>query len=57
MLSSIILYLLRSMSSPSIAELVGRLLAGCNMLCYHGVTSSIAAHTKSAAQRAGRRGR
>ena len=56
MLSSTISYLLRSMSSPSIAELVGRLLAGCIMLRYHAMTSAVAARTKSAAQRAGRRG-
>ena len=56
MLSSTISYLLRSMSSPSIAELVGRLLAGYIMLRYHAMTSAVAARTKSAAQRAGRRG-
>ena len=44
------------MSSPSIAELVGRLLASCIMLRYHAVTLAVAARTKSAAQRAGRRG-
>ena len=55
MLSSSISYLLRSMSRPSIAELVGRLLAGSIVLRYYAVTSTIAARTKSAAQRAGRR--
>ena len=56
MLSSSILYLLRSMSRPSIAELVGHLLAGNIVLRCYAVTSTIAARTKSAAQRAGRRG-
>ena len=56
MLSSSISYLLRSMSRPSIAEFVGHLLAGSIMLHYYAVTSTIAARTKSAAQRAGRRG-
>ena len=56
MLSSTISFLLRSMSSPSIAELVGCLLASCIMLRYHAVTSAVAARTKSAAQRVGRRG-
>ena len=56
MLSSSILYLLRSMSRPSIAESVGHLLAGGIVLHYYAVTSTIAARTKSAAQRAGRRG-
>ena len=56
MLSSSILYLLRSMSRPSIAELVGCLLAGNIMLRYYAETWTIAARTKSAAQRAGRRG-
>ena len=55
MLFLTISYLLRSMSSPSIAELVGRLLAGYIMLRYHAVTLAVAARTKSAAQRAGRR--
>ena len=44
------------MSRPSIAELVGHLLGGSIMLRYYAVTSTIAARTKSAAQRAGRRG-
>ena len=55
-MSSSILYLLRSMSRPSIAELDGRLLAGSIILRYYAVTSTIAARTKSAAQRAGRHG-
>ena len=56
MLSSTISYLLRSMSSPSIAELVGHLLAGYIMLRYHAMMLAVAARTKSAAQRAGCRG-
>ena len=56
MLSSYISYLLRSMSKPSIAELVGHLLAGSIMLRYYAVTSTMAAGTKSAAQHAGHRG-
>ena len=44
------------MSRPSIAELVGRLLAGRVVLRCYAVTSTIAAHTKSAAQHADRNG-
>ena len=56
MLSSSISYVLCSMSRPSIAELVGHLLANSIVLRYYAVTSTIAARTKSAAQRAGCRG-